>query len=275
MPKLGCIHRPVDAMIVLRTEEIMSGHSKWQNVKYRKERQDKKRSALFARIIKEITIQARNGDPDPETNPGLAQAIERAHAADLPKDNIERAIKRATGELEGVSYEDATFEGYAPEGVAVLVRVVTDNRNRAVAALRHIFSEHGGNLASAGSVAWNFERRGAITIEQVPADVDRDELLMSLIELGAQELDDQQDAIEAYCAPTDLPTLRKEIERVGITPTQAQVTMIPKNTVKVEGKAAEKVLRLINDLDDNEDVQEVFANFDIPDEILARVTEED
>jgi len=252
----------------------MSGHSKWQNIKYRKERQDRKRSALFARIIKEITIQARNGDPDPETNPGLAQAIERAHAADLPKDNIERAIKRATGELEGVSYEDATFEGYAPEGVAVLVRVVTDNRNRAVAALRHIFSEHGGNLASAGSVAWNFERRGAITIEHIPDDVDRDELLMSLIELGAQELDDQQDTIEAYCAPTDLPTLREEIEKVGITPTQAQVTMMPKNTVKVEGKTAEKVLRLINDLDDNEDVQEVFANFDIPDEILARVTEE-
>jgi len=222
-------------------------------------------------VIKEITLQARNGDPDPANNPGLAQALERAKAANLPKDNIERAIKRATGELEGVSYEEITYEGYATDGVAVLLRVVTDNRNRAAASIRHIFSKHGGNLAAAGSVAWLFDRRGVITIEEIPAEMDRDEVLMSLIELGAQELDDQGETIEVYCAPTDLPSLSEGIRNLGITPSRAEATMLPKNTVKVEGRAAEKVLKLIDALDDNEDVQEVFANFDIPDEILAKI----
>jgi len=250
----------------------MSGHSKWQNVKYRKERQDKKRSDLFARLIKEIALQARNGDPNPENNAALAQALERARAANVPKENIERAIKRATGEIEGVSYEEATYEGYAPEGVAVMVRAVTDNRNRAAAAVRHIFSKHGGNLAAAGSVVWLFERRGIITIEEIPLDMDRDGLLMSLIELGAQEFDDQEDLIEVYCAPAELPGLSEAVRGMGITPTRAEVTMVPKNTVRVEGHAAEKVLKLINALDDNEDVQEVYANFDIPDEILAAMS---
>ena len=167
----------------------MAGHSKWANTKFRKERQDKKRSAVFAKVTKEIVLQARNGDPDPAHNAGLAQAIDRAKAVNLPKDNIERAIKRATGDLEGITYEEMTYEGYGPEGVAVLVRVVTDNRNRAA----------------------------------------------------------------------------------GIEPSQSEVTMIPKNTVKLDGSSAEKVLRLITALDDNEDVQEVFANFDIPDEIMEKV----
>ena len=244
----------------------MSGHSKWQNVKYRKERQDKKRSNIFAKLIKEITLQARSGDPNPENNAGLAQALERARAANLPKENIERAVKRATGEIEGVSYEEAT------DGVAVMVRAVTDNRNRAAAAIRHIFSKHGGSLAAAGSVAWLFERRGVITIEEIPSDTPRDDLLMSLIEVGAQEFDEQEDLIEIYCAPTDLPSLSEAVRARGITPTRAEATMIPKNTVKVEGHAAEKVLKLINALDDNEDVQEVYANFDIPDAVLAEMS---
>ena len=250
----------------------MSGHSKWQNVKYRKERQDKKRSNIFAKLIKEITLQARSGDPNPENNAGLAQALERARAANLPKENIERAVKRATGEIEGVSYEEATYEGYASDGVAVMVRAVTDNRNRAAAAVRHIFSKHGGSLAAAGSVAWLFERRGVITIEEIPSDTPKDDLLMSLIEVGAQEFDEQEDLIEIYCAPTDLPSLSEAIRAKGITPTRAEATMIPKNTVKVEGHAAEKVLKLINALDDNEDVQEVYANFDIPDAVLAEMS---
>ena len=250
----------------------MSGHSKWQNVKYRKERQDKKRSNIFAKLIKEITLQARSGDPNPENNAGLAQALERARAANLPKENIERAVKRATGEIEGVSYEEATYEGYASDGVAVMVRAVTDNRNRAAAAIRHIFSKHGGSLAAAGSVAWLFERRGVITIEELPSDTPRDDLLVSLIEVGAQEFDEQEDLIEIYCAPTDLPSLSEAVRAKGITPTRAEATMIPKNTVKVEGHAAEKVLKLINALDDNEDVQEVYANFDIPDAVLAEMS---
>jgi len=249
----------------------MSGHSKWANVKYRKERQDKRRSNIFAKLIKEITLQARNGDPDPANNPGLAQALDRARAANLPKDNIDRAIKRATGEIEGVSYEEITYEGYGPEGVAILVRAVTDNKNRAAASIRHVFSKHGGSLAAAGSVAWQFTRRGVVAIEEIPEDKDRDDVQMALIELGAQDIDDQGDVIEAYCAPTDLPALSEGLHAQGITPARAEVTMLPNSTVKVEGHAAGKLLKLVDDLDENEDVQEVFANFDIPDEVLERL----
>ena len=250
----------------------MAGHSKWANTKYRKERQDKKRSAAFGKLIKEITLQARSGDPNPENNPGLAQALERAKAANLPKDNIERAIKRATGELEGVSYEEATFEGYATDGVALLVRVVTDNRNRATAAVRHLLSKHGGSMASAGSVAWQFERRGVVVVEDLPEDIDRDDLLMSLIDAGAIDLDDQGETIEITCEPTDLPDLGAAVRERGLVPIRAEVTMIPKSTVHVEEKSAEQVLKLIDALDENEDVQEVFANFDVDDEVLERLS---
>jgi len=253
----------------------MSGHSKWANTKYRKERQDKKRSNIFAKLIKEITLQARNGDPDPANNPGLAQAIERARANNLPKDNIDRAIKRATGGIDGLAYEEITYEGYAPEGVAVLLRVVTDNRNRAAASIRHTFSKHGGNMAAAGSVSWLFDRRGVIAIEELPEDADRDEVQMSLIELGADEIDDQGDIIEAYCDPAKLIDISQGIRKLGINPSRAETTMLPKNTVKVEGHAAEKVLKLVDALDDNEDVQEVFANFDIPDEVLEQFSKEE
>ena len=249
----------------------MAGHSKWANIKYRKERQDKKRSHLFAKLIKEITLQARNGDPNPENNPSLAQALERARAANLPKENIERAIKRATGELDGVSYEEVTYEGYAPEGVAVLVRAVTDNRNRAAAAIRHIFSKHGGSMAAAGSVSWLFERQGVVVLSDLPVGLDRDELLMSLIEAGAQEMDDQGETIEITCSPADLTSVAEAVRKMGLTPIRSELTMVPKNTVRVEGQAAAKVLKLIEALDENEDVQEVFANFDIPDEVLEKI----
>ncbi len=249
----------------------MAGHSKWANIKYRKERQDKKRSDLFGRLIKEITLQARSGDPNPENNPGLAQALERAKAANLPKDNIERAIKRATGELDGVNYEEATYEGYASDGIAVLVRVVTDNRNRASAGVRHIFSKHGGSMASAGSVAWLFERRGIVVLADLPDGVDRDELAMALIEAGADDIDDQEDAIEATCDPSLLSDLSDAAREQGVTPIRSEVTMVPKSTVHVEEGSAEKVLKLIDALDENEDVQEVFANFDIDDEVLERI----
>ena len=249
----------------------MAGHSKWANIKYRKERQDKKRSDLFGKLIKEITLQARSGDPNPENNPGLAQALERAKAANLPKDNIERAIKRATGELDGVNYEEATYEGYASDGVAVLVRVVTDNRNRASAGVRHIFSKHGGNMASAGSVAWLFDRKGVVVLADLPKEVDREELEMELIEAGADDIDDQGDAIEATCDPSVLSALNEAARGRGVTPIRAEVTMIPRNTIHVDGGSAEKVLRLLNALDENEDVQEVFANFDVDDEVLERL----
>jgi len=252
----------------------MAGHSKWANIKYRKERQDKKRSNLFGKLIKEITVQARNGDPNPENNPGLAQALERARAANLPKDNIERALKRATGDLDGVSYEEINYEGYAPDGVAVLVRALTDNRNRAAAGIRHIFSKYGASMASAGSVAWLFERRGIIVLSDLPNDLDREELLMSLIEAGAQEIDDQGDVIEITCEPTDLAPLSEAVRVKGLAPIRTEATMVPKNTVQVEGSAAEKVLRLVNALDEHEDVQEVYANFDISDEVLEAIDAE-
>src|SRR5512137_729430 len=167
----------------------MAGHSEWANKKHRKERQDKKRAGVFSKLIKEVTLQARRGDPSPENNPGLAQAIERAKAANVSKENIDRAVKRGAGEVEGALYEEITYEGYAADGVAVLVRAVTDNKNRAAAGIRHVFSKHGGNMASAGSVSWLFERRGLLTIEDLPADVDLDELQMALIEAGADDVD--------------------------------------------------------------------------------------
>ena len=252
----------------------MAGHSKWANIKYRKERQDKKRSSRFGKLIKEITIQARNGDPNPENNPGLAQALDRAKAANLPKDNIERAIKRATGELEGVTYEEITYEGYANDGVAVLVRSVTDNKNRAAADIRHIFSKNGGSMAAVGSVAWLFDRKGIVVLADLPDEVDRDELEIALIEAGADDIDDQDSIIEATCTPADLPALVQAVKDQGITPIRAEATMIPKSTVHVEGAAANKVLKIVNMLDEHEDVQEVYANFDIDDEYFEKLEAE-
>jgi len=252
----------------------MAGHSKWANTKYRKARQDAKRSSIFGKLIKEITLNARNGDPDPAHNPGLAQALDRARAANVPKDNIERAIKRATGELGGAAYEELTYEGYAPDGVAVLVRSVTDNRNRAAAGIRHIFSEYGGSMASAGSVAWLFERKGVVVLSDLPAEVDRDELLMSLIEAGAQDLDDQGETIEITCDPSALPELAQAVRDQGLAPIRAETTMVPKNNVHIEGGSAVKVLKLVDALDEHEDVQEVFANFDIDDDVLESIEAE-
>jgi YebC/PmpR family DNA-binding regulatory protein len=252
----------------------MAGHSKWANIKYRKERQDKKRSSMFGKLIKEITLQARGGDPNPENNPGLAQALERAKAFNLPKDNIERAIKRATGELAGVTYEEVTYEGYASDGVAVLVRSVTDNKNRSAADVRHIFSKNGGSMASLGSVAWLFERRGILVLSDVPDELDRDELEIALIDAGADDISNENGAIEATFDATHLAAIKQAVTERGLTPIRAEVTMIPKTTVHVEGTSADKVLRLVNALDEHEDVQEVFANFDIDDEYFEKLEAE-
>jgi YebC/PmpR family DNA-binding regulatory protein len=252
----------------------MAGHSKWANTKYRKERQDKKRSSIFGKLIKEITIQARNGEPNPDHNAGLAQALERAKAANLPKDSIDRALKRAAGELEGQAYEEITYEGYANDGVAVLVRSVTDNKNRAAADIRHIFSKNGGSMASVGSVSWLFDRKGMVLISELPDGVAHDDLEFALIEAGAEDIANQDGMIEATCAPSDLPALIKAVKDLGITPDRAEATMIPKSTVHVEGAAAEKVLKIVNMLDEHEDVQEVFANFDIDDEYFEKLEAE-
>ena len=246
----------------------MSGHSKWSNIKYRKEKQDQVRGRIFSKLSKEITLIARNG-ADPAKNPALADAIERARAANMPKENIERAIKRATGELPGVKYEEAIYEGYGPGGVAVMLRVVTDNKNRATSEVRHIFEEFGGNLG--GSVAWLFERRGVIAVSKTSV-TSVDELVMNAIELGAEDVEEKEGEVEIYCAPSALKAVKEGLEKLGVKIERAEASLVPKNTVRLEGKDAERILKFINRLDDQEDVQEVYANFDIPDEILEGVT---
>jgi len=249
----------------------MSGHSKWANIKYRKERQDQKRGRIFSKLAKEITLAARSG-ADPEKNVSLAHAIERARAANMPKENIERAIKRATGELPGAKYEEIIYEGYGPGGVALLLRVVTDNRNRAAAAIRHIFEEFNGSLGESGSVAWLFERKGIVVLsKEAIAGRDLDDLLIELIDLGAEDIQEKEEEIEIYCPPAALTALKEGLERLGVPIERAESTMVPQNTVHLEGKEAERLLRFLNRLDDQEDVQEVYANFDIPDEIFEKV----
>jgi YebC/PmpR family DNA-binding regulatory protein len=248
----------------------MAGHSKWANIKYRKERQDALKMKIFSKLSKEITLAAKAGGPDPQKNIALANAIERAREANVPKENIERAIKRATGELPGTQYEEVFYEGYGPFGVAVLVRVVTDNKNRAVSEIRHIFEEYGGNLG--GSVAWLFERRGVITLDKAKITQDKDELLMSIIDLGAEDIQERDGEIEIYCEPSALKAVREGLQKLGVLVERAEVSFIPKNTVHLEGRDAEKVLKFMEALDEQEDVQEAYANFDIPDAILESVS---
>jgi YebC/PmpR family DNA-binding regulatory protein len=245
----------------------MAGHSKWANIKYRKERQDALRGKIFSKLAKEITMAARS-EPDPAKNPRLAHAIERARQANMPKENIERALKRATGELPGQQFEEAVYEGYGPFGVAVIVRAVTDNKNRAVAAIRKVFDDFGGSLE--GSVAWLFARRGVITLKAKP-DQDLEELLMMAIDLGAEDLEENEGEIEITCPPEALSNVKEGLEAQGVAIERAEVTLAPKQTVSLSGSEAEKILKFIDRLDDLEDVQEVFANFDVPEELLARV----
>jgi YebC/PmpR family DNA-binding regulatory protein len=244
----------------------MAGHSKWANIKHRKEKQDSVRGKVFTKIAKEIYLAAKAGDPDPAKNITLANAIERARAANMPKDNIERAIKKATGEFGESNYEEIQYEGYGPAGIAVLLRIVTDNKNRAASEIRHIFSESGCSLG--GSVAWMFERRGVLSLSTAKLKIDKDALLMTLIDLGADDIQEKEGEIEIYTDPSALRAVREALEKQGISIERAELSLIPKNTVRVEGAEAEKVLRFIEKLDDQEDVQEVHANFDIPDEVL-------
>ncbi len=251
----------------------MSGHSKWANIKYRKEKQDQKKGKLFSKLAKEIMLAARAG-ADPEKNAALANAIERAKAANLPKENIERAIKRATGELPGAKYEEAFYEGYGPGGVAIMVRVVTDNRNRAAAAIRHVFEEFDGSLGEAGSVSWLFERKGIVVVrkEALAGKLAVDDLMIEAIDLGADDIQEKEEEIEIYCQPSALRTLREGLEKLGVPLERVELTMVPQSTVHLEGKEAERLLKFLDRLDDQEDVQEVYANFDVPDELLEKVS---
>lgn len=248
----------------------MSGHNKWSTIKHKKGAADAKRGKMFSKLIKEITIAARMGGGDPEGNPRLRTAINTARNANMPKDNIERAVKRGTGEIEGVNYEEITYEGYGPGGVAVLVEALTDNKNRTVAEVRHIFDKYSGNLGESGCVAWMFDKKGMLVIPT--QGLDEDEVMELALEAGALDVKAEGDTYEITTEPADFETVRKAIETRGWKTELAEITMIPQNTVKLEGKKAEQMLKMMDALDDNEDLQRVFANFDISEEDMLKLS---
>ena len=246
----------------------MSGHSKWSSIKHKKAATDAKRGKLFGRLAKEIAVAAKMGGGDPETNPRLRQAVSAARSANMPMDNVKRAIQKGTGELPGASYEEYTYEGYGPGGVAVMVEVMTDNRNRTTPEIRHIFSKCGASLAETGSVAWMFERKGYFLI--AGSAVGEDELLELALEAGAEDMTGDGENFEVLADPADFEAVSEALAAHEIPTLEAQIAMVPTNTVKAEGKQAEQVLRIMEMLDDHDDVQNVWANFDIdPDELGA------
>jgi len=242
----------------------MSGHSKWATIKRAKGAKDAARGKLFGRLIKEITIASRNGG-DPDGNPRLRLAIDKAKAANMPADNIKRAVQRGTGELDGVNYEEITYEGYGPGGIAFLIEVITDNKNRTVAEMRHIFSKNNGNMGESGSVAWKFERKGVIT---VPKTYSEEDVLMVALEAGAQDMTVETDAYEIITEVAEYETVKTKLAEKSITIAEDSLQMIPQSTIQVEGKDAEGVLRLIEAFEEHDDVQNVFADFDIDESVL-------
>ncbi len=249
----------------------MAGHSKWSQIKRKKAVLDAKRGARFTRLIREITVAARAGGGDPDGNPRLRLAIETAKSQNMPHDNIDRGIKKGTGELEGVTYEEATYEGYGPGGAAILIEVTTDNLNRTVAEIRHAFSKHGGNLGAPNSVAWMFDRRGQLYLDA--STLDEDTALEAALDAGAEDMVMEGDQYIVSTDPTSLHSVRERLIGASLTPEDAEIGMIPKNTVQVAGKDAEKLLKLMSDLDDIDDVSKVFSNFDIDAETLAAAGE--
>ena len=244
----------------------MSGHSKWSTIKHKKGAADAKRGKIFTKLIKEITVAARMGGGDPEGNPRLRTAISAARAENMPKDNIERGIKKGTGELEGVSYEEASYDGYGPGGAAVLVDCLTDNKNRSVADIKHLFERYGGNLGEPGCVTWIFEQRGLVVLEK--DKVDEDQLIDLALEAGAEDVIEEETEFEVVTAPTDFEAVKKAIDDAGLPYTLAEVTKIPKNTIKIEGKKAQQMINLMQALEDHDDVNHVYANFDIADDVM-------
>jgi len=245
----------------------MSGHSKWHSIKHKKGALDAKRGKLFTKFIKEITVAARYGGGDPDGNARLRKAILDAKAGNMPNDTIDRAIRRGTGEEEGVNYEEITYEGYGPRGVALLIESMTDNRNRTVAEIRHIFSKNGGNLGESGSVGWMFEKKGYIVVDK--ATKSEEELFELAIEAGADDLRDDEDNFEIITAPDAFEGVLNAVKTAGIEPQVAEVEMVPQNYIKLEGADARQMLKLMEALEDHDDVQKVSANFDISEADMA------
>lgn len=243
----------------------MSGHSKWATIKHKKAATDAKRGQMFTKLIKEITVAARNGG-NPDTNPRLRSAIDRGKEASMPADNIERAIKKGTGGLEGVNYEDIILEGYGPGGVAVLVEGLSDNKNRTTSDIRTLFSKNGGNMAGAGSVGWMFEKKGYIEVNK--NTIDEDKLMGIVLDAGAEDLMVEDDNYGIKTSPVDFYKVKKALDDEKIAYESAEVTRIPKSTVKVTGDDAKKIINMVNAIEEHDDVQNVYANFDIPDDLL-------
>jgi YebC/PmpR family DNA-binding regulatory protein len=250
----------------------MSGHSKWATIKHQKGAKDKVRAKVFAKVLRQVEVAAREGGSDMAANATLRTMYQKARDASVPVDTIERAIKRGTGEMDGVRYEPVNYEGYAPMGVAVYVETLTDNRNRTGADVRAIFSKNGGSSAEPGAVAWQFERKSVIIIPKDGAASDEDEVMMIGLDAGMEDLEDQGDTWQLTAAPTDLGRLRDALEAAGVKVTSAELTMVPTTTIALESEAdARKVLRVVDALEDHDDVQAVYANFDIPDNVLQLV----
>jgi YebC/PmpR family DNA-binding regulatory protein len=248
----------------------MSGHSKWSTIKRKKGKADAARGKVFTKLIKEITVAAREGGGDPDGNPRLRSAMLAAKAANMPAANIDKAVKKGTGELPGVTYEQVSYEGYGPGGVAVLVETLTDNKNRSVSEIRHIFSRHGGNLGEVGCVGWMFERRGIIQVEKARSD--EDQLMEVALEAGALDMSSEEEYFEIVTPFEKFDAVKKALSQKSIPIAQAELTMIPQTNIKLEDKQAEAMLKLMEDLEDHDDVQKVYANFDIAVEIMERIS---
>jgi YebC/PmpR family DNA-binding regulatory protein len=246
----------------------MSGHSKWSSIKHKKAAKDARKGKLFTKLIKEITIAARLGGGDINANPRLRTAVMAAKAASMPGDNIDRAIKKGTGELEGVSYEEVHYEGYGPGGAAIMVQVLTDNKNRTVQEIRRLFAKYGGNLGESGCVAWMFDKKGLITIDKL--QIEEEQLISLALDAGAEDVREEDGLFEIVTRPEEFEKVREYLERERVATVTAQVTMVPKSTVTLDEKHAEQILKLTEELEDLDDVQSVAANFDIPNEFIEK-----
>ncbi|ADG82041.1 hypothetical protein Tfer_0134 [Thermincola ferriacetica] len=249
----------------------MAGHSKWANIKHRKAKQDAQKGKIFTKLGKELIVAVKQGGGDPEANPRLKAVIQKCREANMPMDNINRTIAKATGELAGVNYEEIVYEGYGPGGVAVLLNVTTDNRNRTAGEIRHLFSKHGGNLGESGCVAWMFENKGLITLNKEEVTMDGDDLMLLVLDAGAEDMKEEDDMIEIITAPEDLHKVKEVLTAQGLKPEVAELTMLPKSTVAVQGDEAVKMMKLMDLLEDHDDVQAVYANFEISDEQMEMI----
>ncbi|SHO44461.1 YebC/PmpR family DNA-binding transcriptional regulator [Desulfopila aestuarii] len=248
----------------------MAGHSKWANIKHRKGAADAKRGKIFTRLIKEITVAARMGGGDIDGNPRLRAAVTTAKTVNMPKDNIARAIKKGTGEIEGEVYDEILYEGYGPGGVAVLVECMTDNRNRTVADIRHFFAKSNGNLGESGCVAWMFDKKGTIRIEK--SDISEEELMDLALEAGAEDVVEEDNGFQVLTAPEEFETVREALEQAGVTMGDAEISMVPKNTIEVtDENVAKSLMKLLENLEDHDDVQNVHANFDMDDSLMENI----